>query len=76
MPVMATTLLSDIDQFLSETGMTPYSFGYAACRNGRLVERLRAGTTPEGKPVRIWPETEQQIRKFIRTERAKRGVAA
>ncbi len=73
---MATTLLTEIDAFLSETGMTPYSFGYTSCRNGRLVERLRAGTTPEGRPVRIWPETEQQIRKFIRTERAKRGVAA
>lgn len=73
---MATSLLTEIDEFLSETGMTPYMFGYSAVKNGRLVERLRAGVTPEGKPVRIWPETEQQIRKFIRTQRAKRGVAA
>lgn len=73
---MPTTLLSEIDAFLSETGMAEYRFGFLAVKNGRLVERLRAGTTPEGRPVRIWPETEQQIRKFIRSERAKRGVAA
>lgn len=73
---MATSLLTEIDEFLSETGMTPYSFGFSSVKNGKLVERLRAGTTPMGKPVRIWPETEQQIRKFIRIERAKRRVAA
>lgn len=72
-----TTLLSDIDAFLAETGMGEYRFGYLAARNGRLVERLRAGTTPErGKPVWIRPETEQQVRDFMAVERSKRGVAA
>ncbi len=70
-------LLSDIDTFLKETGMGEYRFGLLAASNGRLVERLRAGSTPvKGKPTRVWPETEMQIRVFMQTERAKRGVAA
>lgn len=74
---MNTTLLSEIETFLAETGMRPYRFGYESCRNGRVVERLRAGVTPEtGKPVLLRPETEKAIRKFIRTERAKRRLAA
>lgn len=73
---MRTNLLSDIDVFLGETGMGEYRFGLLAVRNGRLVERLRAGTTPKGRPVRIWPETEMQIRAFMMAERQKRGVAA
>lgn len=73
---MNTTLLSEIDAFLEETGMAPYRFGYLAVKNGRLVERLRAGQTPGGRPVRIWPDTEKQIRAFIRAERAKRRRAA
>lgn len=72
---MADTLLSDIEQFLSETGMGEYRFGLRAARNGRLVERLRAGTTPEkGKPVWVRPETEQTIRDFMADERARRAT--
>lgn len=74
---MADTLLTEIEKFLSETGMKEYRFGFLAARNGRLVERLRAGTTPEkGRPVRIWPETAKQIRDFMRAERRKARVAA
>jgi len=74
---MPNNLLTDIEDFLTETGMKPYLFGYKSCRNGRLVDRLRAGVTPEqGKPVLLRPETEKTIRKFIRDERAKRRVAA
>lgn len=74
---MPNTLLTDIEEFLTETGMKPYLFGYKACRNGRLVERLRAGVTPEtGKPVFLRPETAAAIRSFMRSERAKRRVAA
>lgn len=73
---MRNTLLPEIDKFLSETGMGEYRFGLLAAKNGRLVERLRAGTTPQGKPVRIWPETEMQVRAFMMSERQKRGVEA
>lgn len=73
---MRTNLLTDIEQFLTETGMGEYRFGLLSAKNGRLIERLRAGTTPKGKPVRIWPETEMQIRVFMTTERQRRQVAA
>lgn len=67
---MQTKLLSDIDAFLSETGMGEYRFGLLAVRNGRLMERLRSGG-------RIWPETEAEIRAYmISTRRAKEGQAA
>jgi len=74
---MHSTLLSDIEAFLLETGMGEYRFGLLAARNGRLVERLRSRSTEKrGKPVRVWPETEEQVRDFMAAERAKRGVAA
>lgn len=73
---MRTDLLSEIERFLTETGMGEYRFGLAAVKNGRLVERLRAGRTPGGKPVRIWPETEMQIRAFMVAERQRRREAA
>jgi len=74
---MSTTLLTDIEAFLRETGMGEYRFGVRAARNGRLIERLRAGTTPErGKPVMVRPETELVIRDFMAIERAKREKAA
>jgi hypothetical protein len=69
---MSTKLLSEIDEFLRETGMTEYRFGFLAAKNGRLVERLRQGSTPvKGKPVRVWPETVQQVRDFMKAERRK-----
>lgn len=68
---MSNTLLSEIEQFLAETKMGEYRFGLRAARNGRLVERLRAGTTPEkGKPVWVRPETEAAIRAFMDQHRA------
>lgn len=74
---MIENLLSDIEAFLAETGMGEYRFGLRAARNGRLVERLRSGTTPEkGKPVWVRPETERQIRDFMAAERARREMAA
>lgn len=73
---MHEKLLSEIDAFLGQTGMPEWSFGFNAVRNGRLVERLRAGVTPEGRPVRIWPDTEAKIRAFIKSERQRRRVAA
>ena len=66
---MAQKLLDEIDQFLSETGMSAYRLGFLSVRNGRLVDRLRSGG-------RIWPETEMEVRAFIRSERSKRSEAA
>lgn len=73
---MNKPLLTEIDDFLRETGMGEYRFGFLAVRNGRLIERLRAEATPKGRPARIWPDTEERIRSFIATERKRRQVAA
>lgn len=70
-----TTLLSDIEQFIRDTGMGEYRFGLLAARNGRLVERLRS-SRQNGRPARVWPETENEIRAFMRQERARRGAKA
>jgi hypothetical protein len=67
------TLLSDIEQFLKETGMTEASF-CRATGNGRLFQRLRS-VGKRGKPGRLWPETEMQIRAFMMAERHKRVAA-
>lgn len=60
-----STLLSEIEAFLAETGMSAYYFGILAATNGRLVDRLRGGR-------KIWPDTEARVRAFIRHERKAR----
>jgi hypothetical protein len=60
---MTPDLLSEIELFLVETGMGPSYFGKVAARNSELIGRLRRGR-------RVWPETELQVREFIRDYRA------
>lgn len=62
--IMSKKFLDEIETFLSETGTGVFRFGIKATRNGRLVERLRAGG-------RVWPETENEVRAFMRLERDK-----
>lgn len=70
MLAMRPKLLSDIEAFMTEFGMSEYKFGILAVHNGRLVERLRAGR-------RVWPETEAEIRGFmISHRRTKEKVSA
>jgi hypothetical protein len=57
-------LLSDIEDFLSVTGMGPSYFGKQAAKNSELVKRLR-----EGKPIQS--DTEQRVRDFMRANRSK-----
>lgn len=71
---MSNTLLSDIEKFLAETGMSEASF-CRATGNGRLFERLRS-IGKRGKAGRLWPETEMQVRAFMMAERQRRTVAA
>lgn len=52
---------------MADFGIGEHRFGILACRNGRLVERLR-----EGKP--ILTSTEQRVRQFI-TDRRKARCA-
>jgi hypothetical protein len=64
---MSKSLLSEIETFMSEQGLSAYRFGIKAAKNGRLVERLQNGG-------RIWPETEMEIRAFMRSERQRRAA--
>lgn len=52
------TLIHEIEEFLRESGMSAYRFGFLAVRNGRLVDRLSKGG-------RVWPETERAVREFM-----------
>ena len=58
MSVKNSTLLTDIDSFLSETGMSASYLGKRGVGNSEIVSRLRAGR-------RIWPETETKLRSFM-----------
>lgn len=67
---MSKSLLTEIEAFMSDYGLSAYRFGILAAKNGRLVDRLRAGR-------RIWPETEVEIRAFMMSKRrAATGEAA
>lgn len=63
-------LLTEIEAFLSRTGMGASYFGKTAVGNSELVPRLRSGG-------RIWPETEMKVRAFMltRNHAPKRGDA-
>jgi len=65
---MKSKLLSDIEDFLRETGMAEGYFGWKAAKNWRLMERLNAGR-------RVWPETESEVRAFMISERRRRATS-
>lgn len=66
---LSEKLLSEVNDFLRETGMGPSYFGKAASGNSELVTRLRAGG-------RVWPETADKVRIFMREHRRKSMPAA
>jgi hypothetical protein len=67
-------LLSEIDKFLAETGMSEAAF-CRAVGNGRLFERLRS-VGKRGKRGRLWPENEMAVRAYMLTQRQKRKEVA
>lgn len=54
-----SSLLSEIEAFLAETGMGESYFGKRAVGNSELVSRLR-------KNGRVWPETAERARDFMK----------
>lgn len=69
---MSGSLLNEIEHFLSETGMSEAQF-QRAVGNGRLFERLRT-IGKRGRPGRVWPETEAQVRAFMIAERQRKSA--
>ena len=55
-------LLSEIEDFISETGIGESYFGKAASGNSELVKRIRDGK-------RVWPETIEKVRAFMKQKR-------
>lgn len=70
-----SSLLSEIEVFLTATGMGATYFGKKAANDSALVARLRAGTTPKGKTVIVRPEVQASVRKFMRAEAKRRQTA-
>lgn len=62
---MASDLLSEIHDFLAETGMGPSYLGKQAVGNSEIVKRLEAGRT-------IQLDTAEKLRAFMRAKRAER----
>lgn len=61
-------LLTEIEAFLKETGISASYFGKKYFNNSDLVARLRAGRT-------TFVSTEKRVREFIKAERARRKAA-
>lgn len=59
MPPRTSELLKDIDAFLELTGMKPTNLGLAAINDPMLYGDLKRGR-------RLWDETEQKVRGFMR----------
>lgn len=57
-------LLSEVNDFLAETGMGVSYFGKVASGNSELVKRLQSGR-------RVWPETADKIHAFMSEYRQK-----
>lgn len=52
-------LLSEIEGFLTRTGMSPTAFGRGSLGDPCLVPDLKEGR-------RLWPETEAKVRAFMK----------
>lgn len=63
-----TDILSDIEEFLSETNMGASYFGKASMGSSELVKRLRRGG-------RMWPENEAKVRAFMELRRSHERTA-
>lgn len=63
---MKHDLLTEIDDFIAETGLSEYRAGIVLAKNGRLVPRLRSSG-------RVWPETEVRVRAALAAERSRRS---
>ena len=63
-PPVNSVILSEIDAFLFESGMSASGFGRAVVNDPHLVRRMRLGR-------RVLPDTAQRVRQFIAARRAK-----
>ncbi len=62
MPETTKALLIEIEKFLAWSGMRPSTFGNYAVKDGKLMARLRSGST-------VTLETANKIRNYIAAAR-------
>lgn len=65
---MIDDLLSKVEAFKAESGLSDHRVGIVLARDGRLLERLRDGR-------RVWPEKAVEIRESIERECSQRGLS-
>lgn len=58
-------LVAEIEAYCERAGMAETTFGRKALNDGKVVSRLRSGG-------RVWPETAERVRQFIRDNPAQR----
>ena len=68
MRTMARALLTEIEAFLAECGLTPTKFGLASVNDGHLVANLRRGNS-------VTLKTADSVRAFMRCARRRAGAA-
>jgi hypothetical protein len=64
------TLLADIEAFLTTHQMAPSRFGQLALNDRHFVRNLN-----RDPPRRLWPETEQRVRRFMATYKPEQAAA-
>lgn len=57
------SILTDIEAFIAAHGMAESTFGREALGDWRLIAELRG--SDGRRPRRLWPETEDKVRKFM-----------
>jgi hypothetical protein len=65
---MHTDILTAVEKFIADSGLSDHRAGILLARNGRLLERLR------DPKRRIWPDTADAVIAAVEREREKRGL--
>ena len=63
---IASTLLAEVEAFLTETQIAPSTFGREAIGDGHLVRNLRDGLDPKASTI-------DNVRLYMATSRARAG---
>lgn len=59
----SSTILTDIEAFVTHHHMAESTFGREALGDWRLLNELRG--SEKRRPRRLWPETEAKVREFM-----------
>lgn len=60
-------LLQEIEAFCAKHGLSDWQFGELALKDKHLLRQMRGVGVK--RPRRLWPDTEQRVREFMRSYR-------